>query len=252
MAIKRFARAMEFRALWSEYGTTANSAVGGEVNYSMGLKAAIKDPQRGGIYTPLTNVMTQADFENFILRVANQQGVATTNLTLLVGRGALKLIQGFTSDYIKYAGKDNTFGGETVQGLDVYNYDIAGVHCKLVMLPIFNDQERFGTMSSIAGTGAFTRLMYTVVILDTNQYESVGGGVMLPAMEKVHFGGQEISYDYLTGVAMGQGSSTPSTGSITGRPFGAVNDRDGVSFQIYSDCAYDFMANKMGWLELAY
>lgn len=246
LAMKRLSRELEFKALWSKYGQITNSALGGTVNYSMGLKAAIQDDTRGGIYTPLTSAMTQEDFENFIGRVADKQSAAHTNLTIILGRGALKQIQSFTSPYIQFAGKQNTFGGETVKGLDVYKYDIGGIHCDFVMAPALNDKDRFPQVTTVPGLAGNTRLQYTMIALDNSDYEAVGGG-SLPAMEKVYFGPKEISYDYLSGVAMN--GQKFFSGATSGNVI-PVNDRDGISFQIYSDCAYDFMANRMGWLEL--
>jgi len=249
LAMKRFARELEFKAIFSKYGTITNSPVGGAVNYSMGLKDAILNQERGGIYTPLTSAMTQASFENFIGQVADRQSATRTELTLIVGRGALNRIQGFVSPYIQFAGKANTFGGETVKGIDVYTYSVSGVTCNFIMAPVLNDKERFPTATTAAGLAGNSRMQYTIIALDTNDYESVDG-VSLPAMEKCYFGDQEIVYEYMRGVGIGK-SFVPNSGAASYGAFGGpVSDRDAISFQIYSDCAYDFMANRMGWLEL--
>lgn len=248
MAVKRFARESEFRALWSKYGQITSSALGGTVNYSMGLKDAIQNNERGGIYTPLSSAMSQGDFETFIGRVADKQSAAQTNLTLVMGRGALKQIQSFTSPYIQFGGKENTFGGDTVKGIDVYKYSIGGINCDFVMAPALNDKDRFPQVTTVPGLAGNTRLQYTLIALDMSNYQSVGNGGELPAMEKCYFGSKEISYEYLKGVAMG--GAKPNVQGATSGVLGPVNDRDGISFQIYSDCAYDFMANRMGWLEL--
>lgn len=250
LVMQRFARELEFKAIWSGYGTIQNSTIGGQVNYSMGLKSAIQNPIRGGVYKSLASAMTQKDFEDFIAAVADKQAASNVDLTLVMGRGALSRLQSFTSPYIQFAGKENTFGGETVKGLDVYKYNIAGIACNFVLAPVFNDRERFPQATTIAGLGSYTRLQYTIVALDTANYEAVGGG-SLPAMEKVYFGEQEVVYEYIRGIGMGKGFTSSGPAATSGN-FGPVNDRDAISFQIYSDCAYDFMANRMGWLELAF
>lgn len=249
MTINRYAREAEFRSLWSEYGQITNSSLGGTVNYSMGLKAAIRDPQRGGIYTPLVSAMTQDDFENWIGQVADKQSKQHTNLTIICGRGALGLIQNFIAPYIQFGGSSNTFGGTKVHGIDAYTYSFNGITCDFIMAPALNDTERFPQITTVPGLGGKTRLQYTMIALDMGNYEAVGGG-SLPAMEKVYFGDKEIYYEYMRGVAMDGMFKTQGAGMASGN-IGPVNDRDGISFQIYSDCAYDFMANRMGWLELA-
>ena len=245
LTMQRWARTLEYNALWSEYGTigTGNSAV----NFGMGLKAAIKDPLRGGEYMALTNAMTQENFENWIGRIADRGTSANTEINLLVGRGWLNQLQSFTTPYIQFVGKSNTFGGESVKGLDVREYSINGINAKFVMMPLLNDKEKFPTTSSISGVNPnYTRMQYTAIAIDTTAYPSVGGG-MLPAMEKCYFGPQETIYGYIPGL-IGQGGNVDSAQS--GKVF-ATNSKDGVTFEVYSDCTYDFMAYKMGWMELA-
>jgi len=247
--MQRIARAMEYRALFSYFGQTAGA--GGQVNYSMGLKASIKDPNRGGVYKPLANLMTQADFESFINDIADRQNAAEVEINMLVGRGFLKAVQGFTSQYIQYAGQANTFGGASVKGLDVRQYNINGVAVNLIHAPILNDRTRFPQVSGIAGSANFTRMQYTGIVLDINSYDAVGGG-SLPAMEKVYFGDQEMVYYYVPGIIgsnlRGGSGEMLQSGNFTL----AVNHNDAVTTGFYTDCAYDFMSNRMGWMELAY
>jgi hypothetical protein len=249
LGARRFANQLEYKALFSTYQTLTNSAIGGTVNYSMGLRDAIRDPQRGGIYQPLSSAMTQADFESWIGRMADRQALRHTNFTIMCGRGFLKMIQNFTQPYIQYSGDKNTFGGVKVKGIDVMTYSVNGITVDFIMHPLFNNREMWPQFSSVSSLGAFTRMQYTAVALDLGMIDSVGGASQ-PAIEKCYFGEQEVNYDYLSGVAMSGSvpSSAPSASSA--RNLQAVNDRDGISLQIYSDCAYDFMPYRMGWLEL--
>jgi len=247
ITVARFARSREYKYWFSERGQI-NAALGGTVNYNGGLKWAIKDAERGGVYRPLTNVMTQGNFETFIQDIANKQTNSSVELTLLMGRGALATIQSFTSPFIQFGGNANTFGGTEVKGLDVKKYTIAGVNCNFVMAPIFNDTTMFPETSTIAGVTG-TRMSNTIVAIDTSMYEAVGGG-MLPAMEKIYFGDEEIVYGYVPGL-IGSGVKGASDLLRSGRIFGA-SDRDAVSLEIYSDDGIDVIATKMGWMELAY
>ena len=249
LTAQRFANALEYKALFGEYGQTLNSRVGGTVNYSMGLRAAIRDPQRGGIYQPLSSAMTQGDFENWIGRIADRQALQHVNMTILCGRGFLSQIQKFTTPMIQFSGVNNTFGGNEVKGFDVKTYSVNGITVDFMMHPIFNNRTMWPANSTISSLGQFTRMQYTAVALDLGMIDGVGGGA-LPAIEKVYYGDEEIVYEYLRGIAMGGGvpSSAPAASSAAGLP--AVNDRDGISLQIYSDCAYDFMSYRMGWMEV--
>ncbi len=249
LTMQRFARELEFKSIWSNFGTIQNSSLGGQVNYSMGLKAAILDPTRGGIYSPLASAMTQQAFESFIGQIADRQSAASTELTLVMGRGALRQIQSYTSPFIQFGGKENTFGGDDVKGIDVYKYSVNGINANLILAPVLNDRVRFPQATTVAGLGAFTRMEYTIMALDMSNYEAVGGG-SLPAMEKCYFGETEVVYEFMRGVGIGKSFVASTAGMNAGTLGGPVTDRDSISFQAYSDCAYDFMANRMGWLEL--
>lgn len=246
--MQRVARAMEYKGLFDFYGTTNDPD--GIRNHSMGLKASIKDRQRGGVYVASPNVLTESSFISWINEIADRRNAAMTSLTILVGRGFLSRVQTFTTKYIQYVGKNNTFGGESVQGLDVYEYAINGVMCKFIMAPILNDRSRFPTLSTIAGSGGFTKMQHTAICLDTDSYEARGGG-MLPAMEKVYFGSEEMIMYYLPGVIGSNLKGADSSIIRNGNFAAAMNNNDSVMIGIYSDCAYDFMSYRSGWWELA-
>lgn len=242
--MQRIAREMEYRAMFSKYG------VNGTVGYNMGLWDAVINPDRGGIYRPLANLMTQGDFENFINAVADRQNSGETSITMLVGRGFLSRFQGFTQPYVQYGGNTNTFGGTSVVGLNVMSYGVNGITVNLIQAPILNDRTRFPALSSIAGSGNYTRMSYTGIVLDTSQFESIGGG-MLPAMQKVYFGDTEDVYYYTPGV-MGSNLQGSSGAMFTSGNFRlATNHSDGDTLGYYTDSGYNFMPYKMGIIELA-
>jgi hypothetical protein len=246
LMVQRYARAMDFSALWNKFDTKTSS-LGGVVNYSMGIKQAIQDPIRGGVYLGLSNAMTQQQFEDWIGQIADRQAADNVELNLLMGRGALNQIQKFTQPYIQFGGNTNTFGGATVRGLDVRQYSVNGIHCNFIMLPVLNDREKFPQISTIPGLGNYTRMSYTIICLDLNNYEAKDGG-SLPSLEKCYFGGDEMVYYYTPGVI---GTNTKGSDMFTsGNPFLAANSKDGVTWGVYSDICYDYMAYRSGWLEL--
>jgi len=243
MVMKRFARALEARALYSVFGTTNG------VNYSMGFRQAVQDSERGGIYEGLTSALTFDQFVRWIGRIADRQAAQKVTLRFGVGRGFLAWIQAFPNitQQIIYSGQSNTLGGVSVDGFDVYKFAINGISCEFVMIPFLNDNEFHATQSSIGSLQGRPRASYTCFSLDDSQYESVGGS-LLPAMEKVYFGDEEVIYGYIPGM-IGNGQGGNSTVFRNGNVL-ATNGKDAVSFQIYSDCAYDWMCYRSGYMEL--
>lgn len=248
LAVRRFARQQEQRDFFSKYKTISGSSVEGDVNFNGGLKWAITDPERGGVYKPLTNVMTIADFEDFIGQISDRKATTSNEIPLLMGRSALRQLQSFTSDFIKYAGKTNTFGGDSVKGLDVYEYTVQGVNCKFIMAPILNDVDSYPMTSSISGIQG-TRMQNTIIALDDSDFDVVGGGTA-PAMERIYFGEEEYIYGYVPGL-IGKGGVDPSNVLKSGN-MSMANDKDGVSLQLYTDSGIDVVGQRMGWMELAY
>lgn len=246
----RFARGIERKALLGKRGQNVTTASGGgKFNSSQGLRDAILDPDRGGTYLSLSNVITQGQFEAFLGQIADRKNSSKYKIQLGVGRGALNAIQNFVRPYIQYAGSQNTFGGQSVKGVDVMYYAVNGIEVEMAMIPLFNDREQFPGMSTIPGTAAFTRMQYTMIAFDMDNYPTKGGGVA-PAMEKVYFGNEEMVYGYLPGM-VGSAAQQMASGEFRTSGNIAVSDRDGSSIQLYSDFAFDFMPYRMGWAEMS-
>lgn len=248
MAINRFIRQKCNRAYLSQGGTIASSTYQGEVNYTVGLKKAIQDPIRGGVYQPLVNPMTQGDFENFIARISDNQAQSNNRLTLLMGRGALRQIQNFTTPFIQFGGDTNTFGGKEVKGLDVKRYSVAGIDCDFILDPVLNDTFSYPAPTGVPGVTYGTRFQHTMIALDLTDYEAIGSGTMLSAIEQIHF--RDTIYGYVPGL-IGNDNINASNVFTSGQIF-AANDRDGVTLHLYEDSGWSFIANRMGWMELAY
>jgi hypothetical protein len=246
--LDRFAREREFRGIWSNFGTV-NSPLGGVTNYSMGLRDAIRDPLRGGYFKTLTNLMTPGDYTDWIGTIADRQNLAKTALTVLCGRGFLDQVQNFPNitNQIIYTGTMNTLGGAAVEGFDVYETSYAGIKVKLVHVPMFNDEDRFPQASTVPGA-RWRRMQYTAIALDLNSYPIKGGGVA-PAIEKRHFGPQDVYYQVLPGVAM-TGNSFGKNMMVSQGALNPVTDTDAITFSLYSNCCYDFIARNMGWIEM--
>ena len=252
---REIAIATEFRALWSQPGVYAPGS-GGSKNYSMGLKAAIQDPIRGGVYRGWTNLFTEDQFINWVVEVCNRQGTPNNTFKLVCGRNAFARVQSFNTNMIVNTGVRNTVGGESVEGFDSYKYAIAGFSVDLIIHPMLTSPIYWKNNTTIPGITNNPRMGYTMILLDETMYPTAtsDGTLDLPAMEKVYFpawgdGTDEIYY-YIPGI----GGSNLAGAGLSGMEMQtgnlAVTGKPGFTFGYYSDFCYDFVATNMGWAEL--
>lgn len=248
MMMRRFARELEKKAWFSKYGTTTNSTLEGNIQYSMGIREAILDPIRGGIYFPCSSTLSQFAFEGWMARIAARTNTGKKKVKIGCGRGFLWMVQQIYSQYVLYAGKDTTFnfGPGSIKGIDFYNLAFNGIEVELFIIPFFSDRETFPDFSVISGLGNFTRMEYTAIVFDENNYASVDGD-MLPTIEKVYFGEAETEMSYIPGMI---GSKLMGSSMYKGHQNLAVTDKDACSMELYTDVCHDTVAYNMGLFEV--
>lgn len=210
-----------------------NSPVEGLINGNGGLDWSIKN--RGGLYKPLTSKITRDVFHDILLehqvRCANGG-----NSIIMTGSAALMAMnEDFTGDFIKYAGRTNTFGGEKVKGLSVEMYAIAGKEYPIIVNPALNDTEYYPETSSIPGVRG-TRMSNRFYLLDLSPIPVVGSAAKLPAIERIYWGQDETLYRVIPGMVGNNGNSTG--GQSLGQYQVTSNSVDGYQCEVLKD---------MGW-----
>lgn len=241
--IKRVGRLKETSSVFGERG---QATINGQLtNLNGGLIWSIKN--RNGNYFPATSTLTEATFRDLIGDTIIKNATRGQTLTLLHGTEFLKTFQGFTTQYIQYAGASNTFGVTANSGLNVKHYSFAGVNIDLIHLPIFDDPKMFPEISSITGrkrqSGAF-------LLLDLTPIPSEGNMGMLPAIEKFHFGEKEMFYGYVPGMI--SPDSVSPNGYMSQSKSLMANDLDGFSCHTLSDSGINIAdAKNMLYFEYA-
>lgn len=242
--IDRFAKATEFRNAFSDRGQTQLGS--GVANSNGGLVWSIKN--RGGSYISSSSAINQSTWTDMIRQATIKKAQSKSKLLFLHGKQALYDVQNFTSDFVKYSGINNTFGGKEVSGLDIQEWAIAGTQVDFLHMPIFDDPQFFPEISSITGKPKMSSAFF---LLDLSPIPAAydNGGPM-PAIEKFHFGNKEIRHGYIPGV-VGADMGDPSAYMQGGKNL-MVSDLDGVSSHIYSRNGIDIIdAKNMLMYELA-
>lgn len=244
--IDRIARADERTLLFGDR-FQYNSPIEGLVNGNGGLDWSIKN--RGGLYFGLNSAMTRDQFDNMLSQHAVRSARQGQTLTLAMGTWALQYLQkNFTSDFVKYAGNRNTFGGESVKGLNVMQYAIGGNMYDILILPALNDEKMYPETSVISGVNG-TLMSNRIYVLDLNPIDVVGpNGKKLPAVQRIFWGDDEKLYRVIPGMVGNQGNSTG--GSKIGRYQTTVTNKDGYQCEFLQDMGWNIpVAKRMMLIE---
>lgn len=244
--IRRIAMADERTLLFGDR-FQYTSPIEGLVNGNGGLDWSIKN--RGGLYYGLNSPLIRSQFENILADHAVRSAQQGQTLTLAMGTQALMFLQqNFTSDFIKYAGTRNTFGGESVQGLNVMEYAIGGNMYDILILPALNDAKFYPETSAIPGVNG-TRMSNRIYILDLNPIPVVGNSnKRLPAVERIYWGEDEKLYRVIPGMVGNKGNSTG--GSKIGRYQTTTSPKDGYQCEYLQDMGWNVaIADRMAMIE---
>ncbi len=235
--VSRMAQATERKFIFSERADV------GDKTYNGGLIWAIKN--RGGEYVSSTAAITQPVLQGLIQGIKTRNP-GTTEVTMFAGAGAISAFQGFLTPLIQFVGINSTFGMGTHSGLNVMMYNWMGVKLNLVPLDLFNDPKLFQEISTITGTPKQGNAFF---LIDASPIPAVDGGT-LPAIERFHFGNQEMLSTYQSGMI---GTTGGNASSATQMGYNmSSNDLDGVTYNVESDNGIDILdAKAMCYFELA-
>lgn len=235
---------IEFKTIFSQYGAPSNTSVEGSVTGNRGMRQGI---MTDGVYMPLASAPTATNIQDMLASLANRNTASGQRFTCFLGRQALLNIQrNLTQPYIQYAGSRNTFGGEAVKGLNVMTYAIADVEVDFIILPVLNDSELSEPTAAANASG--TKWSNSMYFLNLDNIPAVGGAANCPAIQKIHFGDEEILYRGINGMVGFAGDSVGS--AKQGQYFTTSSDVDGASLQIESNSGIDGEWFRCGLIEL--
>lgn len=104
----------------------------------------------GGFQTPLapTQTFTESDLQNTIQSYTAQGGFTTDEILVMAGPDYLANWQNALKGYLITAGNTNTLGGQSVQGINIFEYGFQGLRFKVVVDPVLGNQRMWGTTAS--------------------------------------------------------------------------------------------------------
>jgi hypothetical protein len=246
LTLRRFAKSLEYKYAFSERSIFAGPH--GETYSTAGLRWSIIN--NGGTYLPLTSELTQTAFNDFLETLVRKTADNGRRLVAMMGSAAMARLQTILGDYIQYAGQENTFGGASVEGLNVMKYAYAGLTIEFVRWSLLDDDMFKVELSAVTGK---PKMSHSIYIMDMTPLPAADGSGSLSPLQKYHFNNDEMIANYVPGM-IGLEGSDPSTvkQSIAGSQMVSLgtNDVDGVDFHILSDCGLYVAADRMGLIEL--
>ncbi len=240
LAVSMLAREEERKFLYSNRAFDASS-VDGTYNTTGGLRWAAQN--QGGIFIPLSNAITKSQFDDIIVDFGMKSAQSGRKIVAFMGREAMNALQGITEQFIQYPGSQNTFGGASVDGLNVMKYAKAGIQIEYKHCPAFDDPGFLPDLSTITGK---MKKSYTIMLVDMTPTETVDGAGVVPPIQKYHFGDKEMYANYLPGMIAPDGMAGDLLKSGL-----AVNPVDGFGFEFLCDDGLYIVGEKIAWIELA-
>lgn len=247
LVAKKYAKQLEFKYAFSERGAY-NVGTSDEYYQTQGLRSSILDR---GKYMSLSSEMTLDDFNDFIreMRRVVANGRKMVALMGIEALGRLQMLCG--NQYLTYTGTANTFGGVSVEGLEIYKYNYVGMSLEFVHWTLLDDPSFLNTISTVTGKPKHSSSIY---FLDMTPLPAADGSGMINPIQKYHFNDDELIAGFIPGM-IGLTGSTPSAVKETIANFApgslSVSDQDNVSFHILSDDGLAFHADRFGLIELA-
>lgn len=248
LTLKAFAKQVEFKYAFSERKDLTGAD--GQYYSTGGVRDSIIN--RGGKYMQLSSLMTQNDFNDMLSEMARTTAYGGRNLVALMGTDALGRLQMLLGDkYIQWAGNQSTFGGVSVDGIDIYNYSYLGLKISFVRWALLDDPMFQSELSTVTGKPKQSSSIY---FLDMTPVPAADGSGSINPIQKYHFNNDELIANYVPGMIGLESSDASSVKKALADGTMAslgTSDMDGVDFHILSDCGIYCIPDKMGLIELA-
>jgi len=152
-------------------------------NRPMGASLINQIKTMGGLALPLSAPLTLSAFRDAVREYITRGGFSGDEVMVNCGSQYLADIQESAIDYLLTAGKNNTIGGASVEGINVYEYGFDGLKFKFVVDPYLDNKRAWGTDPT---TGFSTRSR-TAVWASTDRVKTENGGD-LPFVVDYYFG----------------------------------------------------------------
>ena len=243
--LQRWSRIKEMRYVFSEREYQLTSSIENNFNRTGGIRWTAK--YNGGTYYPVSSTAyTQADVNDFITTFGAKTADTNSNIVFYCGRQALADMQSWLGAYVVTAGTNNTVGGSSVTGIDIYKYAYAGYTIRFEQYPLFNDRTLWGSqLSSLTGKPKQESM---IMALNLAPASSITGETV-PAIQRFHHARMpEVAFRFVGGMNLIDASGNVNNAADYVM---AQSDIDMASWQIESMDGIYCIPERIGWMEMS-
>lgn len=186
---------------------------------------------RGGFVDPANAAFTISDLQNYIEVIRSKDATPKLNLAMFAGNAVRSEFQKNIGSDIKFAGEQNTFGGNSVKGINVSKYEYLDCSISVMPMPEFNNpQGAFADPASYnPGTTAGEN---SALLFNTNEIPSADGGTV-PIIEMFHRGDRPVYYKHIPGM-IDPGKNVEITDFTMPESSNTTSDKPGTTALMYS------------------
>lgn len=186
---------------------------------------------RGGFVDPANAPFALSDLQNYIEVLRGKDATPNLNIALFGGLQVLAELQKNIGSDIKYAGDQNTFGGNTVKGINVKKYEYLDCSISFMPMPEFNNPQ--GVFSDPASYNPGTTVgQNSAILINTNEIPDANGG-SVPVIEMFHRGDRPVYYKHIPGM-IDPGKNVEITDFTTPESSNTTSDKPGTTALMYT------------------
>lgn len=170
-------------------------AASGNGNKPVGASVINQIKTMGGLSVPLSSQLTLASFRDTVRQYISRGGFTGTEVVVICGAQYLGDIQTSAIDYLLTAGTNNTIGGNSVKGINVFEYGFNGLNFKFIVDPFLDNIKAWGANS----TTGFSNRSRSAVWMSTDKVQTENGG-LLPFVCDYYQGSPDVVRQIVNGM----------------------------------------------------
>jgi hypothetical protein len=162
----------------------SNVAAVSDANKPVGASLINQINTMGGFSIGISGAVTESTLKAAIRQYVTNGGFTGDEIVVLCGSQYLGDIQeSLGTNYLQYAGSENTLGGKDIDGINIYNYGFEGLKLKLIKDPFLDNKQIWG----VDNTSGYSNRSRSAIWMNTDPCKTEQG-IAVPFVCDYYFG----------------------------------------------------------------